>query len=87
MLFTIKAVTSIANAPDSAGIRMKTKFFHGNSVFRVTAIKAVAPPGGCNVSVNCIMIMDKATAIEVAIELSCGSIARRIKQPHVDPIR
>lgn len=38
------------------------------------AIRAVAPPGGCNVLVICIKIIEKETAKGAAIQIISGTI-------------
>ncbi len=52
----------------------------------ITAISAVAPAGGCNVSVYCMRTVDIATANRAATERSRSTNNMRIIQPTIEQI-
>ncbi len=83
ILLTINATNNIVVAPVRTGIKINRKFCQGKIGWVVTASKAVAPPGGWVVSVNCIATIAVATAKEQAVEWSNRSIAIRTVQPHI----
>src|SRR5690554_683493 len=72
MLLKIKATASKSRAPESTGDR--TYQYPRALIFSLpsTAISAVAPPGGCKARINCIAMMEVATANGPAIQLSGG---------------
>ena len=61
-LFTKRATTNIIDAPNPTGHSTYQYPSLWIALPPITAISAVAPPGGCPVPVSCIAKMDKATA-------------------------
>ena len=64
MLLIQSATTNIINAPSPTGMIAYKYPKLWILLLPITAIKAVAPPGGCNVLVKCIIAIAVATARE-----------------------
>src|SRR6218665_241493 len=72
ILFTISATANSIVTPDSTGD--STYRYPNDLIFSepITAINAVAPPGGCRVLVNCMPIMDSETANGAVSQIISG---------------
>jgi hypothetical protein len=73
MLLKNKATNSRMIHPERTG--EMTYQYPNSGIFPVelTAIKAVAPPGGCSVLVYCINTIEKATAKGAESQMICGT--------------
>jgi len=73
ILLKISATENRIRHPESTGL--KTYQYPNEEILvpLLTAISAVAPPGGCNVRVCCMHTMDKATARGAVSQMISGS--------------
>ena len=77
--------------PDSTGLNTYQYPIAEIFVPLLTAMSAVAPPGGCKVRVYCIQTIDKATANGAVSQImsgrSCATVTPAIAETTCPPIR